>query len=272
MKLIKVNLNEVKTIQNSRPNDFDYSELMESIKESGVIQPPVVAKNFTKKYKSPYLLVAGNRRMAALKKLGVKEVEVVINENIKNETDLLIFNMSENLQRKDVSAFEQGRLMDLLVNKHNLNLKECAVRLGISKEKAMKLYDAYKQLPTKYSKKVVYDTKNKAQRKGKIPLSIATYVNNLKKSNLITASQGSKLLDGVIDERYTHRDIQEFKERLRDGVSFNDVVKGVENIVYVAVRVAVYSDQKNEVEGDIKEYIESIIYGETIDHFDRPEM
>jgi len=216
-------------------------------------------------------LVAGNRRFRAVKNLGEASVDAVINDNIKDMADLLVFNMSENLQRKDVSAFEQGRLLKLLITKHFLTKKECSVRLGITEARVESLLNAFGAFPQKYTEKITTDT-NAVRKKGLVGLSTATTVANLQKSNLISRSEGQEILDGVLNGKYNSTTVRAMAGTIRKGASFRQFKNGSKSIGYTTVRVPLYVSEKEDIEGGITEYLMQLIYGESKDHFTRPRF
>jgi len=102
------------------------SELANSIKKYGIIQPLVVTKKDNK-----YDLVAGERRLRAAKSIGLESVPVVIkeyNDQSKNEISLI-----ENIQREDLNTLEVAEAYKYLMEKYNLNQEELAKNLGKSR-------------------------------------------------------------------------------------------------------------------------------------------
>ena len=270
MKLSTLSLKQIKRTENSRPDDFDYSELMLSIKKSGLIQPVVVAKNFYSKTGLPYVLVAGNRRLRACERLGMATVPAVINERVKNEADLLIFNMSENLQRRDVSAFEQGRLVDKLVAKHKLTEAECAVRLGIKLDTVRAMRGTFQAIPAKYRDKIVI--KKLGRKSGTISLGTAKRIANTRKSGWINAKQASDLLGAVVDHKYSDKHIENICKQVTEGAAYDTVKRVTNRINYIAVKIPVYNSEINEIDGTTLDYLAQLIYGESNGHFTRPRF
>lgn len=83
--------------------DFgDIKELAEDIKENGLINPPVVNKE--------YVLLAGERRVKACKSLGWEQIEVRMMDTRDAEHELNI-EISENEVRKDFSKSERAEYM-----------------------------------------------------------------------------------------------------------------------------------------------------------------
>lgn len=86
----------------------DLSELTHSIKTQGLINPLTVTPDSEEEGK--YRLVAGGRRLAALKKIGEESALCRIYTNPLNELDLRILELAENLQRKDMTWSEENSL------------------------------------------------------------------------------------------------------------------------------------------------------------------
>ena len=110
---------------NVRFDENDVADLAKSIDRLGLLQPLNVAKRGDK-----YLLVAGHRRFAALKSLGEQEVEVTVNTFVEQDTDRISMQYAENVQRKDLSAFEKAQAT-LDLKDAGLNQKQIADELGL---------------------------------------------------------------------------------------------------------------------------------------------
>ena len=104
--------------------------LAESIKSVGLIEPIIVRKN--KENDTQYIVVAGERRLRAVKHLGelkIKGVVIEANEE-KNFTIALI----ENIQRENLDPIEEAKAYRVLVSKFKLKQNEISARVG--KERA----------------------------------------------------------------------------------------------------------------------------------------
>ena len=104
----------------------DLSELMASIAEKGIIEPLIVRQR-----RGRFQIVAGERRYQAAVRLGVKEIPAVIRD--VDEGELLEIALVENLQRKDLSPFEEAEALHALVQDHGLKHEDLARRLGKSR-------------------------------------------------------------------------------------------------------------------------------------------
>ena len=99
-------------------------ELAESIRSCGIIQPLTVRKlNDT-----TYELIAGERRLKAAKLIGLKEVPVIV-MNVNEDASALVA-LIENLQRADLSFFEEAISYDQLIREFAYTQDELAFKLG----------------------------------------------------------------------------------------------------------------------------------------------
>ncbi len=87
----------------------DLSELMASISEKGIIEPLVVRPRGER-----FQIVAGERRYQAAVQLGLKELPAVIRD--VDEAEMLELALIENLQRKDLTAFEEAEALQGLAD------------------------------------------------------------------------------------------------------------------------------------------------------------
>ena len=91
-------------------------ELMNSIKEKGIIQPVIVRPK-----DSGYELIAGERRFRAVKMLGYDQIPVLIKE--VSDADSLELSLIENIQREELNPIEEAMayrdLMEMRQGKKN---------------------------------------------------------------------------------------------------------------------------------------------------------
>ena len=99
--------------------EAELSELSDSIKQNGILQPLLVRKKGAK-----YEIVAGERRYQAAKLAGLEEVPVII----KDISDAEVFKLAliENLQRSDLSPLEEARGYKQLIKERALTQDEVA--------------------------------------------------------------------------------------------------------------------------------------------------
>ena len=111
---------------------FDESaldDLVESIREKGVLQPLLVRPN--PKKSGEYEIIAGERRFRASKKAGLTQVPVII-KDFDDKTALEVA-LIENLQREDLNAIEEGEAYVRLMNEFQYTQEELARVVGKSR-------------------------------------------------------------------------------------------------------------------------------------------
>lgn len=97
---------------NPRRDVGDVTELAASIKEKGVIEPLVVAPNGTG---DTFVLIAGERRLAASRLAKLKTVPCIVREELTDEKDQIEHMLVENLQRTNLSPIEEADAYQMLL-------------------------------------------------------------------------------------------------------------------------------------------------------------
>ena len=101
-------------------------ELADSIKEVGLISPLTVKKLDGE----DFLLIAGERRLRALKLLGETKAQVIVREIEDSQIELV--QIIENLHREDVPPLELAEGYKMLQDKYGLSLRDIAKKIGKS--------------------------------------------------------------------------------------------------------------------------------------------
>ncbi|MCX6456227.1 MAG: ParB/RepB/Spo0J family partition protein [Actinobacteria bacterium] len=102
-------------------------DLMVSIKEIGILQPPVVREVSGGRYE----LIMGERRYRAAKAVGLKTIPVIIRQTPDNE--LLREALIENIHRSQLNPLEEGAAYAQLLSDFNCTHEELATKLGRSR-------------------------------------------------------------------------------------------------------------------------------------------
>ena len=97
--------------------------LSKSIKENGILQPICVRKNG-----AVYEIISGERRTRAAKLAGLSEVPCIV-MSVDDEQSAVLA-LIENIQRKDLSYFEEALGIEKLISYYGLTQEEAARRLG----------------------------------------------------------------------------------------------------------------------------------------------
>ena len=101
------------------------AELAQSIRQVGLIQPLVVRKAPD----GAYELVAGERRLRAVKSLGMESVTCIVEQGMEDESSAMMA-LIENLQREDLHYLEEAQCYNTLLSTYNLTQEEAAIKLG----------------------------------------------------------------------------------------------------------------------------------------------
>ena len=104
----------------------DLSELKASIAEKGIIEPLVVRQRGAR-----FQIIAGERRYQAASQLGLRELPVVLRD--VDDREIIEIALIENIQRKDLGAFEEAEAMDVLAKRCGYTHEDLAKRLGKSR-------------------------------------------------------------------------------------------------------------------------------------------
>ena len=103
------------------------NELIASIKEIGILQPPVVRQTSNGQFE----LIMGERRFRAAKAAGLTKIPVIIRQTSDNE--LLREALIENIHRSQLNAIEEAAAYSQLLNDFECTHDELARKLGRSR-------------------------------------------------------------------------------------------------------------------------------------------
>jgi len=104
-------------------NEADLSELVDSVKANGVIQPIIV-----RPYQDAYQLIAGERRFRAAQKAGLATIPAVVRE--VTDEQLFEWSLVENIHRRDLNPVERAKAYQHYLGAFSLTQTEAAQRLG----------------------------------------------------------------------------------------------------------------------------------------------
>ncbi|MFT4550646.1 MAG: ParB family chromosome partitioning protein [Verrucomicrobiales bacterium] len=145
-------------------------ELVDSIREHGIIQPLIV-----REVKGKLELIAGERRWRAATALGLEQVPVRIVE-VKDDRQVLEMALIENLQREDLNPIEEAQAYVRLAREFDMRQEDIAKRVGKNRAtvaNAMRLLDLSSQVQALLSThqlttghaKVILGVKSKSDQK-----------------------------------------------------------------------------------------------------------
>lgn len=104
-------------------SDEELGSLADSIRENGILQPINVRKCGVN-----YEIISGERRLRAAKICGLESVPCIVID-VDDERSAVLA-LIENIQRKDLSYFEEAVAIEKLISHYGLTQEEAASRLG----------------------------------------------------------------------------------------------------------------------------------------------
>jgi ParB family chromosome partitioning protein len=122
--------------------DEHLQELVDSIKEHGIIQPLIARLRGDR-----LELIAGERRWRAAQKVGLAEAPVIVRE--ASDQDVLELALIENLQREDLNPIEEANAFARLAREFGLRQEDIAQKVGKSRAtvaNSMRLLDLHEQV------------------------------------------------------------------------------------------------------------------------------
>lgn len=170
-------------------------ELAESIKREGLQNPPIVQKNKNGKYK----LIAGQRRLNALKKIGTRNIPVLVVQHPYELEDAQAVSIIENLHRKQMSSKEMADACNFLAQSTG-SKKKAASALGIS-QSTFRSYLGFKGVPEPL-KELVPDTisRGEAIKLSKITSNTTQAVETAKRISKYSHAARKRYLDALYED------------------------------------------------------------------------
>ena len=197
MKYKEISLQEIE----SRPEQVrqDFSEeridsLAKSIAEVGQLQPIVVQKKA-----DHYLLIAGERRLRAVKKDEKEKIAAVIFEEEISPEKFRQIQLIENLQRQDLNPLERAVSINKFIEDNGLSKKDAAEKLGVART-TLTLWLNILEMKEKYQKEVLKED-------SPITLSHLSLAHALS-SKTGDPSKANQLLDAVIKHNLSRKECQ----------------------------------------------------------------
>ena len=129
-KPFMMDLNQIEPDRDQPRKNFDedaLQELSDSIAQKGVLEPLLVVPK-----DNYYMIISGERRWRAAKKAAVKEVPVIIRDDL-NEQEILEIQLIENIQREDLNPIEEALTYKRLLEEFHLKQDEVAERVSKSR-------------------------------------------------------------------------------------------------------------------------------------------
>ena len=190
------------------------TDLSNSIKERGVIQPIIV--RYSKEQKAKYEIIAGERRWLAASKAGLHDIPVIITE--ADDLKSLEFAIVENVQRHDLNPLEEAMGYKRLIDEFSYDQEKVSKFIGKSRSyitNSLRLLN----LPAEVIKLVEEKKITSGHAKILVGLENATFVAN-------------KILEKKLSVRQTENFVKIFKKKGSKISIFKDPnIRDLEHIV-----------------------------------------
>lgn len=158
---MEIEVSKIKNGSNIRnEKDEELRELAKSINENGLINPITVQK-----VKGGYEVVSGHRRFEAVKMLRWPLIECVVTEYELNAREKVFAQLAENVQRKNMSAYELVDIFNELIEKYHLTQEKIAALMNKSPSWVSLQYKAVKTLDAQYGAAIPVEAKKKSSAK-----------------------------------------------------------------------------------------------------------
>lgn len=194
MKAIEVKLKDIIVYDNTRISDSkNIADLMKSINNNGLLNPIVIANNFTQR-RGKYILCSGHRRFKAMTNLGLITTRATLDDRIEDESALMISNLVENIDREEISPFEEARYFNKLKIDYNMTNKQIGIRVGKSEGYVAQTLRSTSDIPKRFRTKIVRGGPGKKVELGQIRLATASKVITAKKNDYINQSALNRIL------------------------------------------------------------------------------
>lgn len=109
--------------QQARSELGDLKELIASIEQKGILEPIIVRPRHGR-----YEIIAGERRYVASKRLGLKEIPCI--EKHVEDNEAMEIALIENLQRKNLDAFEEADGLHALAEMYGYSHQDISKKIG----------------------------------------------------------------------------------------------------------------------------------------------
>jgi len=208
------------------------NELIASIKEIGILQPPVVRQTTPGKYE----LIMGERRFRAAKAAGLTTIPVIIRQTPDNE--LLREALIENIHRSQLNALEEAAAYSQLLTDFNCTHDELAQKLGRSRpliSNTIRLMN----LPTSVQQKLASGVLSAGHARALLGLSDAGAIEKLA-SRIVTEGLSVRATEEIISSgapkgqsakkpkqtKSASPELQEIAERIGDALDTRVSIQG----------------------------------------------
>ena len=228
-------------------NEEAMAELVASIKEIGILQPPVVRQTSPGRYE----LIMGERRFRAAKLAGLRSIPVIIRQTPDNE--LLREALIENIHRSQLNPLEEAAAYTQLLQDFNCTHDELAQKLGRSRpliSNMMRLLN----LPASVQSRVASGVISAGHARALLGLSNDAEIDRLAKrivaeglsvraiEEIIAATSPKAASKAKKKSGGTSPEVNEIAERLGDHLDTRVKIKGGKTKGEISIEFSGYAD------------------------------
>jgi len=228
-------------------NEEAMAELVASIKEIGILQPPVVRQTSPGRYE----LIMGERRFRAAKLAGLRSIPVIIRQTPDNE--LLREALIENIHRSQLNPLEEAAAYTQLLQDFNCTHDELAQKLGRSRpliSNTMRLLN----LPASVQSRVASGIISAGHARALLGLSNEAEIDRLAKrivaeglsvravEEIIAATSPKAASKAKKKSSGTSPEVNEIAERLGDHLDTRVKIKGGKTKGEISIEFSGYAD------------------------------
>jgi ParB family chromosome partitioning protein len=228
-------------------NEEAMAELVASIKEIGILQPPVVRQTSPGRYE----LIMGERRFRAAKLAGLRSIPVIIRQTPDNE--LLREALIENIHRSQLNPLEEAAAYTQLLQDFNCTHDELAQKLGRSRpliSNTMRLLN----LPASVQSRVASGIISAGHARALLGLSNEAEIDRLAKrivaeglsvravEEIIAATSPKAASKAKKKSGGTSPEVNEIAERLGDHLDTRVKIKGGKTKGEISIEFSGYAD------------------------------
>lgn len=271
MNVEDIDINKIKQVENIRlQTEEDASSLMSSIKQDGLLEPIGVVRDSGRI--GEYKIIYGNRRLDACKKLGWRLIPAIIYDNYQSYTDFIIKNTMENVERKQITESELGRIFSHLKSKGNMIPSEIAARFSLPLQRVNTAIKIFEHIPAEYRSKIKYSTAN--TKRGNIAAKTADRIINIRHNFPINNENLIKLLELAREDGVSVDHVEILASLLHQGMELDDAIKVMKKYQITNIKVPILKqeiiDKKKKYKQSFKWIVTNILSGKLNDTFDIP--
>lgn len=194
-------------------DEYELKQLADSIAANGIIQPLAVRKTQTGKYE----IIAGERRFRAAKEVGLRRIPCVI--HTADEQTAAILSLTENLQRSNLSVFEEAFALDRLINYYGISQTEAAIKLGMAQStlsNKLRLLNLSPEIQQRITKARL--TERHARALLRLPENMREETLNYIIANGLTLAQSEEYIEKILNPEVEKEEEEEQKPTRKQSI------------------------------------------------------